>query len=57
VILAAAVLMHSITYIGRWRSNLNPLTARQQPSPQAGPSTFVRPRLQPIQIFPVDLQG
>src|SRR4029453_3108663 len=41
VVLTAAVLVPPIADVARRGSDLNRLTARQRPSPQAGPATFV----------------
>ena len=57
VVLTAAVLVNPIAHVARRGSDLDRLTARQRPSPQAGPATLVGSRLQPIQMLSVDLHG
>jgi hypothetical protein len=57
VVLAAAILVHSVAYVGRRRGDLDRLTPGNEPSPQTGPASFGRSGLQPIQVPPIDLHS
>jgi hypothetical protein len=49
--------MHSVADVRGWWSDLDRFTTGEVPSPQARPSTFGGPRLQPVDIISVDLYG
>jgi len=55
VVFAAAVLVHSVAYIGGCRGDLDRFTAGQWSTPEAGPASFVGPRLKPVDVFAVNL--
>ena len=57
VIFTAAVLVHSVAYVGRRGRNLGRLTAGNEPSPQAGAASFISPDLQPVDVTPIDLHS
>jgi hypothetical protein len=57
VIFTAAILVHSVAYVGRCRGDLDRLTAGNKPSPQTGPASFVGSGFQPIEVILIDLHG
>jgi hypothetical protein len=57
VILAAAILVDFVAYVGRRRGNLGRLTTGNQPSPDAGAASFVSPDLEPVDVPPIDLRS
>jgi hypothetical protein len=57
VVLTAAVLVHPIADVRRWGSHLDGFTIEKRPPPQAGPTSFIGPGFQPVQIISVDLYG
>jgi len=57
LVLAAAVLMHSVADVRGWWSDLDRFTIGEEPPPQAHPPALVGSRLQPVDIISVDLYG
>ena len=55
VVFTAAILVHSVAYVGRCRGDLDRLTAVNKPSPETDPASFVGSGLQPIEMSLVDL--
>jgi hypothetical protein len=55
VVFTAAVLVHPITYIGRWGSDLDRFTAGEGSAPKTRPASFVGPRFQPVDMFAINL--
>jgi hypothetical protein len=57
VVFTAAIFVHSVAYVGRSRGDLDGLTTRNEPPPEACPASFDGAGLQPVDMLSIDLHG